>query len=186
MTTTSTAASTVIGKSSGWSVVLSVLMILAGILAIVVPPVAGIAVTVFVAWLLVFSGAMHFVYGWHAGGTAMIWEIFLAIAYTVMGVYMLFHSYRRVAAFTFALGTYLVLESLFELMLALRLRPIPSRGWVFLDSIITLILAIMIWRTWPARTDWVIGVLVGISMLFNGVTRLMISLTARKLAYQAV
>jgi len=44
------------------------------------------------------------------------------------------------------------------------------------------ILAFMIWRTWPWSTEWAIGTLVGISMLFSGVSRLMISLTARRLA----
>src|SRR5882724_2295625 len=51
-------------------------------------------------------------------------------------------------------------------------------GDVF-DGIITLVLAIMIWRTWPASTAWAIGILLGISMLFSGISRLMLSLAAR-------
>jgi uncharacterized membrane protein HdeD (DUF308 family) len=52
---------TLLKKSLTWSIVLSVLMILAGILAIAVPPIGGIVVTVFVGWLLVFSGGVHLV-----------------------------------------------------------------------------------------------------------------------------
>jgi uncharacterized membrane protein HdeD (DUF308 family) len=54
-------------------------MILTGVLAIMIPPVAGIAVLVVVAWLLMFSGAAHLVFAWHtrtAGG--MVWELLLA------------------------------------------------------------------------------------------------------------
>ena len=47
---------TIAKQSVGWSIGLSILMILAGVLAIVVPPAAGIAVTIFVGWLLIFSG----------------------------------------------------------------------------------------------------------------------------------
>lgn len=51
-----------VGKPIRWPVTLSVLMIVAGLLVILVPPAAGIAVTLLVGWLLVFSGLMYFVY----------------------------------------------------------------------------------------------------------------------------
>src|ERR1700733_12475420 len=60
---------TLLKKSLTWSIVLSVLMLLAGILAIAVPPIAGIVVTVFVVWWLVFRGGGDLVLGGHAGGT---------------------------------------------------------------------------------------------------------------------
>ena len=82
---------------------------------------------------------------------------------------------------TFGLAVYLFVEGILEFILAVRLRPAPASGWLFVDGIITLILAVMIWRTWPSNTAWVIGVLVGISMLFSGIARLMISLAARRL-----
>ena len=73
---------TIAKESVGWSIALSVLMILTGVLAIMIPPVAGIAVLVVVAWLLMFSGAAHLVFAWHtrtAGG--MLWELLLAGVY---------------------------------------------------------------------------------------------------------
>ncbi len=68
-----------------------------------------------------------------------------------------------------------------EFILSFRLRPLPGSGWLLFDGIITLILAMMIWRTWPSSSEWVIGTLVGISMLFSGISRLMLSLAARRL-----
>jgi len=68
-----------------------------------------------------------------------------------------------------------------EFILSFRLRPLPGSGWLLFDGIITLILAIMIWKTWPSSSEWVIGTLVGISMLFSGISRLMLSLAARRL-----
>jgi len=82
---------------------------------------------------------------------------------------------------TLALAIYLFAESVLEFILAICLRPQPGSRWLFVDGIITLILAAMIWRTWPSSTALLLGTLVGISMLFSGITRLMISFAARRL-----
>jgi len=162
-------------------------MIVAGLLAIVIPPAAGIAVTIFVGWLLVFSGLAHFVYAWHTRSTgSLIWEILVGIAYVFVGGYVLYRPLLGMASLTLGLAIYLFAESVLEFVMAVRLRPQRGAAWLFVDGIITLILAIMIWRTWPSSTAWVLGTLVGISMLFSGITRLMISLAARKLVAQAV
>ena len=177
-----TSMGTIVKKSVGWSIGLSVLMILAGFLAIVIPQAAGIAVNILVAWLLVFSGAAHLVFGWHvrtAGG--ILWEVLLGILYIFVGAYLLFHPVAGLASLTLALAIYLFAEGVLELILSVRLRPMAGSGWLLFDGIITLILGVMIWRTWPSSTEWVIGTLVGISMLFSGISRLMLSLTARRL-----
>lgn len=186
MSSTSMGLSSLAGKPIRWSITLSVLMIVAGILAIIVPPAAGIAVTILVGWLLVFSGLMHFVYAWHTRRTgAMIWEILVGVAYGLVGGYVLSHPLLGMVSLTLALAVYLFAESVLEFVLAVRLRPRPGSGWLFFDGVITLVLAIMIWRTWPSSTAWVLGTLVGLSMLFSGISRLMISLAARKLVAQA-
>lgn len=186
MSSASMGIPSLVGKTIRWSIILSVLMIVAGILAIVVPPAAGIAVTILVGWLLVFSGLMHFVYAWHTRSTgAMIWEILVGVAYVLIGGYVLAHPLLGMVSLTLALAIYLFAESILEFILAARLRPRTGSGWLFADGVITLVLAVMIWRTWPSSTAWVLGTLVGFSMLFSGISRLMISLTARKLVAHA-
>jgi uncharacterized membrane protein HdeD (DUF308 family) len=177
-----TSVGTIVQKSVGWSIGLSILMILAGCLAIAVPQAAGIAVNLLVAWLLVFSGAAHLVFAWHtrtAGG--VVWELLLGILYIFVGTYLLFRPVAGLASLTLALAIYLFAKGVLELILSFRLRPMPGSGWLLFDGIVTLILGVMIWRTWPSSTEWVIGTLVGISMLFSGISRLMISLAARRL-----
>jgi uncharacterized membrane protein HdeD (DUF308 family) len=63
---------TIVQKSVGWSIGLSVLMILAGLLAIAIPQVAGITIALLVAWLLIFSGGAHLVFAWHTRTTGGI------------------------------------------------------------------------------------------------------------------
>lgn len=173
-------AAVLVKKSVGLSIGLSILMIVAGVLAIAIPQVAGIAVNLLVAWLLIFSGVVHLVFAWHtrtAGGLA--WELLLGVLYIVIGVYLLVNPVAGLASLTLALAIYLFFEAILEFALGFKLRPSPGSGWLLFDGVITLILAVLIWKTWPSSTEWVIGTLVGLSMLFSGASRLMLSLAAR-------
>jgi uncharacterized membrane protein HdeD (DUF308 family) len=175
-----TTAATFVKKSVGWSIGLSVLMIMTGILAIASPLAAGIAVNVLIAWLLVFSGCVHLVFAWYtrtSGG--LLWESLIGILYIFIGAYLLMHPVAGLMSLTIALAIYLTLEAILEFVLGFTLRRLPGTGWLLFDGIITLILAVMIWRTWTTSSEWVIGTLVGISMLFSGTSRLMLSLAAR-------
>ncbi len=167
--------------SIGGSIALSLLMILAGVLAIVIPPVGGIAVVLLVAWLLMFSGAAHLVFAWYTRTAgALVWELLLGILYFFVGAYTLAHPVAGLASLTLLLAIYLFVEGVLEFVLSFRLRPLPGSNWLLFDGVITLILAVMIWRSLPSGTEWVIGTLVGISMLFSGVARLSLSMAARR------
>jgi len=170
-------------KAIGWSIGLSVLMIVAGIVAIASPMAAGIAVNILVAWLLVFSGCAHLVFAFQtrtAGG--FLWELLVGVLYIVTGAYLLMNPVAGLASLTIALAIYLFLEAILEFVLGFRLRPLAGSGWLVVDGIITLILAVLIWRNLPSSAGWVIGTLVGISMLFSGISRLAFSLAARNVA----
>jgi len=181
MSTSSLSLGTIAKESVGWSIGLSVLMILTGVLAIVIPPVAGIAVLAVVAWLLMFNGAAHLVFAWHTRTTGgAVWELLLGILYLYVGAYALLHPVAGLASLTLVLAIYLFMEGVLELILSFRLRPLPGSNWVLFDGIVTLVLAILIWRSWPSSTEWVIGTLVGFSMLFSGTARLSMSLAARR------
>lgn len=182
MNATSISASTIVKKALGWSIALSILMILAGCLAIAIPVAAGIAINLLVAWLLIFSGGAHLVFAWHTRSSGgLVWELLLGVVYIFVGGYLLMNPLVGLASLTLALAVYLFVEGVLEFILSFRLRPLPGSGWLLFDGIITLILAIMIWKTWPSSSEWVIGTLVGISMLFSGISRLMLSLAARRL-----
>lgn len=172
--------------SLSWSIGLSILLMVAGFLAITLPQVAGIAVNVMVGWLLIFSGAVHIVYSWQTRSSGgLVWGILLGLVYAVIGGYLLAFPILGMVSLTLGLAFYLFAEAVLELVMSYTLRPMPGSGWLLFDGIITLILAVMIWRTWPSNADWVLGTLVGISMVFSGISRLMISLAARRLVLHA-
>jgi uncharacterized membrane protein HdeD (DUF308 family) len=177
-----TSVVTIARRSLNWSIAFSILMILAGLAAIAMPPIAGLAVNIVVAWLLLFSGAMHLVFAWYTRTAgAAVWEVLLGLVYGAIAIYLLAQPIAGLAALTLALATYLFLEAVLEFMASVYLRRLSGAGWLLFDGVITLILAVMIWQTWPSNTEWVIGTLVGVSMLFSGVSRLMLSVSARQL-----
>lgn len=177
-----TPGAAIVKKSIGLSIVLSVLMIVTGILAIASPMAAGIAVELWIAWLLIFGGCAHLVFAWYTRNTGgFLWELLVGLLYIFVGVYMLMHPTAGLASLTLALATYLFLKAILEFLLGFKLRPLPGSSWLLFDGAITLILAVMIWRTWPSSTGWVIGTLVGFSILIGGASRLAISLAARSI-----
>jgi uncharacterized membrane protein HdeD (DUF308 family) len=85
------------------------------------------------------------------------------------------------ASLTLAVAIYLFVEGVLEFILWFELRTAAGRGWLLLDGVVTLVLAAMIWSTWPSSAAWVIGTLVGINIFFSGISRLVLSLAARRI-----
>ena len=115
-----------------------------------------------------------------AGGRpgAVVWEMLLGILYGGIGFYLLAQPGAGLASLTLALAFYLVFEGVLEFVLSFQLRPLPGSGWLLFDGIVTLVLAAMIGSAWPISSVWAIGTLVGVSMFFSGITRLMLSVAA--------
>jgi uncharacterized membrane protein HdeD (DUF308 family) len=172
-------------QSVGWAIALSVLLILAGILAIVVPPAAGIGVAIVVAWLVLLGGIAHLAIAWHIRSTGgMVWELLVGLLYLAVAAYMLLWPVAGLASLTLLLAAYLFGRGILELILGFRIRHLSGSSWLFFDGVIALILGAMIGLSWPSSSEWAIGTLIGISMLFAGITRLPMALAARRLVAQ--
>src|SRR5215472_5723754 len=91
-----------ISRSAGWSIFASVAMILVGFLAIVQPAITGVFTAMFIAWVLIFSGIMHFIFAsqTHSRGGSMWWQIFGGVVYSGVGVCRLGHRAMAVTALT--------------------------------------------------------------------------------------
>ncbi len=167
--------------ASGWSIVWAVLLIIFGTLAIGSPMLAALAVNIFIAWLIILAGVVHFFLAFHAhraGG--LIWKLLVGAAYLGFGVYLILHPVLGVISLTLVLAALFLLEGIFDFVLFFKMRPMPGAGWVLFDGIITLLLGLLIGIRWPSSSAWAIGIVVGASMIVSGVTRIMLSLAVRK------
>jgi uncharacterized membrane protein HdeD (DUF308 family) len=159
----------------------SILMVVVGILAIVLPLAAGIGVSIFVSWLIFLTGLAHLVYAFAARGAGgFLWRLLLGIFYIAGGLYLAFHPSLSLLSLTLVLAFILFAEGLMQILAWFSLRALPASGWILFDGIVTLLLGLMIWRSWPSGSAWAIGTLVGINFLLSGVTRLSYGGAARK------
>jgi uncharacterized membrane protein HdeD (DUF308 family) len=174
---------------SGKSIIWAIVLIIFGFLAIALPFATSWGVVLVIGWLIVFSGAFQFIHAFQSKGIGhILWKLLVAILYLIVGLYFLLHPLLGVAAFTFALAIFFVVEGVADLVAYFPARAIPGSGWILFDGVVTVILGLLIWRQWwqwPPNAGWVIGTLVGISMIFTGMTRLMLSLAARRLEHSA-
>lgn len=169
-------------RSSGWSIFLGVLLLLAGLLSIAAPFFAGIAASVFFGWLILFAGVAHLVYAWsERGARSILWQILIGVVYVIAALSMLVLPVAAVIALTLVLGVYIAVEGVFELIVFSHLRRLGGAGWFLVDGILSLLLAALILFHWPAASFWALGTLVGISLLFSGIARITYSASLPRL-----
>jgi uncharacterized membrane protein HdeD (DUF308 family) len=168
-------------ESINWSIGLAVVMVVVGLLALIAPLAAGLIGSVFVGWLITLYGALHLWFAWHTRGTgAFLWEMLISIAFIVVGLFMAFHPLAGLITLTLLLAVYLLVKGLIELMAGFSTRGVPGSGWVALNGIVSLLLAGLIWFHLFSSAVWVLGTLIGISILFSGLSRLFFALAARR------
>ena len=168
-------------RASTFSIILSIALIACGFLAIMLPMASSFGAVIALSWLLMIGGVVQFVHAFRAKGIGdTMWKIVVAALYFVTGFYMRANPGMGMAALTLLLCGFFIAEGVMDIVTYFKARQIGASGWVLFDGIITLILGVMIWRHWPSASLWVIGTLVGISMIMTGITRLMLSLAARR------
>ena len=150
------------------------------------PFIAAVAVSVAVAWLIILAGVVHLMIAFHAHRAGrLIWKLLVGLAYLLFGVYLIMHPVLGVASLTLVLASLFLIVGILDVILFFKMRPMQGALWVLVDGIITLLLGLMIYLQWPSSSAWAIGVLVGVSMIISGVTRVMLSLAVRKVAAAA-
>jgi uncharacterized membrane protein HdeD (DUF308 family) len=168
-------------QASTWSIVWGVLLIVFGMLAVGSPFLAAVAVNGVIAWLIVLAGMVHLVLAFHTHGAgSVIWKLLVGIAYLFFGAYLIMHPVLGVTSLTLILASLFLIEGILNVILFFRMRSVGGSSWVLVDGIITLLLGLMIYMQWPSSSAWAIGILVGVSMIVSGVTRVMLSFAVRR------
>jgi uncharacterized membrane protein HdeD (DUF308 family) len=169
-------------KNWGWFLALGIALLVLGAIALG----ASVAMTIFsmllFGWLLIIGGMLE---GVHAFWRERAWggffiDLLTGILYVVVGFMVLANPGEAALALTLLIALFLMFSGLFRIVVALILR-FPHWGWLILHGAVNLVLGIAIWRQWPLSGLWVIGLFVGIDMLFNGWSLVMLGLAAKKL-----
>lgn len=163
--------------TSFWS---GVLLIGLGVAGIILPNLATGVVETWVSLLLLFAAGAKISNAFATRQQeGFIWKLVLGILYLATGVMLLIYPLTGILSLTLLLGSFFLTEGVFELILAFRIRGRENWTWVLVNGIVTLVLGAMVWFGWPYNAPWLIGTLVGVSILFTGVSRTMLSLNSR-------
>jgi uncharacterized membrane protein HdeD (DUF308 family) len=159
-----------------------IVLLILGILAIVVPLVATIAVTVLIGWLLLISGVVGLIATFRSrGAPGFWWSLISALIGIAAGVVLLGWPLSGALSLTMILTVFLVLEGVVSILYALEHRRELSGRWgvMLFSGVIDLFLAGIIFEGLPGTAVWAIGLLVGINLVFGGSALIAMALHAR-------
>ena len=169
-----------LSRNWGWLLALGILMIILGVVAMAAPVVATIAIQVMLGWLLVISGIAEGIHAFMVKEwRGFLLELLSAVLYLGVGLLLLVDPLKGALALTLILAVFLLVEGIFKIITAFRVRDHRGWGWLLASGIVSVVLGVMIWAQWPASGLWVIGLLVGIQLLFTGWSLVMLALVAR-------
>lgn len=176
-------SSNLVRRASTLTILWGASLICLGMLAVAAPLFAAVAVNSIIAWLIIFAGVVHIVVAFHSREAgSVIWRLLVGLAYICFGGYLMARPALGVASLTLLLASLFLVEGIFNIVLFFRAPTILRSSWFLIDGIVTLLLGLMIYMQWPSSSAWAIGTLVGVSLIFSGVTRIMVALTVRKAA----
>ena len=159
-----------------------IVLVVLGLLAIIIPPIATIAVTIFLGWLFLISGVVGLVTTfWARHAPGFWWSLLSAVLAIAAGIVLLAWPISGAVSLTLLLIVFFTIEGVLSIMYALEhKKELSGRwGWMLTSGIIDLVLAAIILAGLPGTAAWALGLLVGINMLFGGTAMIAMAMHAR-------
>jgi uncharacterized membrane protein HdeD (DUF308 family) len=158
-------------------VIEGIVLLVLGALAIVVPPLATLGVTIFLGWILLISGAVGLAMTFMArGAPGFWWSLVSGGLGVVAGLVLVLFPVSGALSLTLVLTAFFIVEGLASIMYALEHKKQLTDRWVWM------LLAAIILAGLPGTALWALGVLVGINMIFGGASLVGLGLAARNAA----
>ncbi|HEY0329196.1 MAG TPA: HdeD family acid-resistance protein [Rhodopseudomonas sp.] len=159
-----------------------VLFVIFGLAAIILPPVASLAITILLGWMLLISGVIGLALTfWARQLPGFWWSLASAVVALIAGVILLARPLEATLTLTIVVGAYFLAEGVVTIMYALEhRRELTERwGWMLAAGLADLLVAAVIISGLPGTALWAIGLLVGINLLFGGASMIAMALAAR-------
>ena len=159
-----------------------ILLAILGLAAIIVPPFASLAVTIFLGWMFLISGIGGLIVTfWARQLPGFWWSLISALLAIAAGVILLAQPVQGTLTLTIVVGVYFLAEGVATIMYALEhRRELSGRwSWLLVAGLMDILIAFLIISGLPGSAEWAIGLLVGINLLFGGATLIGMALAAR-------
>ena len=172
----------VLKKHSGWFIGVGIVMVILGVIAVAVPPLATLAAELILGWVFLIGGVfeiIHAVTSWKGSGPVI--RLLSGVLSLLVGIMLLAFPLQGILTLTLLVAALFIVQGVFKLIWTFQVKPLPNWGWVLFDGIVSLVLGVIIYAEWPKDASWAIGLLVGIGLIFGGWTRIMLAMAFRGL-----
>lgn len=162
-----------------WFLLFGIALVVLGIVAIGAAFLATMITVVAFAILLMIAGVLSIVGAfWVQKWSGFFLQLLGGILYLVIGLFMVRHPLAAAAGLTLMIAALLLAGGAVRIAIALTQR-FESWGWMMVNGIVSVVLGFLIWMQWPEASMWLIGLFVGIDLLFHGWTWMMFALTLK-------
>lgn len=171
-----------IKQNAGLATGIGVLVLVAGILALSTPAVAGRSVAMLVGFMLIMGGVGQLYFTYESGSG--IWSYITAALTVLAGGYLAFNPAVAASTLSIILLVYLLASGIAEVLLGLKMKPIDGWVWTLVTGLLSIVLGIMIWSQFPLSGLVAIGIFLGIKLCFSGLMLIMLGTGVRRAAKQ--
>ncbi len=170
----------IIRRMRGWILALGLVLLAIGIAAIIYPVAATIASMEILGVILILAAlgqaiAVFQARGW--GGSLM--AVLAAAVYLFAGVVLIERPGLTAEIYTLFLTMLLFAVGAVRIAAGL-MHNFPGRGWTIVHGVIAIVLAMLLWQGFPETGLWVIGLFVGIELVFAGLFWIMLAASVKK------
>jgi uncharacterized membrane protein HdeD (DUF308 family) len=167
----------------GWIVAFGVISMIAGVIALGSVFMATASAVIIVGFMMLVAGFAEVIAAFKVKdwGHRLFW-LLLGALYVFAGIICLQNPFEAATILTLVLGISLVVGGLLRIFLATRMKHEAPWGWVAFSGVVTALLGVMIIAKWPASSFYVLGIFLGVDLIFFGATWLTMGLALKKRA----
>jgi uncharacterized membrane protein HdeD (DUF308 family) len=156
-------------RYSLWYLIQGILLVVAGVLALIYPFIASVAIVFLLAWILIVIGILQGIGLIGASNVPHYWlQLISAVLAILIGVLLLRSPDSGLLIMTVLLIVYFMVEGIAKVIFALTIRPFPNWGWVLGSGLVGILLALILWANMPLTSDWVLGLMLGVLLICEG------------------
>jgi uncharacterized membrane protein HdeD (DUF308 family) len=175
------AAKQTVADNWGWFLTLGIVLVVAGIAAIMFPLVSTIAAKIALGWIFLAAGVVMIIHAFSIqrwGGFLM--ELLLGVLYLVAGGWLAFFPLTGIVTLTILLAALFLAEGVVEVIMGFRVRPHEGWGWLVFSGLIAVAVGLLIAAELPSSAVWAIGLLVGVNLLSTGISFIVLALAGKR------
>ncbi|PSH67861.1 hypothetical protein CU102_16805 [Phyllobacterium brassicacearum] len=168
-------------KYSLWYLIQGIILVVAGILAIIYPFLSSVAVIILLGWLLIISGLAQGISLLGARHVPHFWlQLVSVILALLIGFLFLRDPAQGLLTVTLLLIVFFMIEGISKVVFSLTIRPFPNWGWLLASGLVGILLSLILWASLPVTALWLVGLLLGIQLISVGAALTQLAWQVRK------